>query len=125
MDQSNRWRWQVGHSRINHCQARGRVGACTLLLLLSSHRLCKPDTSKSGPRLHGAVAGLQPKVAACSSHIVKERRSLDSLSFDDMWGKLTAALRQLPRVYCVADALDEMDAHNELYPSVTGRAWSE
>ncbi|KAI1111523.1 ankyrin repeat-containing domain protein [Nemania sp. NC0429] len=41
---------------------------------------------------------------------VQAGRSLDSLSMEDLWRDLRLALRGLPNnVYCVADALDEMD----------------
>ncbi|KAM0380035.1 hypothetical protein ACHAPZ_000237 [Fusarium culmorum] len=45
-------------------------------------------------------------------HYVDNSRSLDSVSIDELWKHLKAALSSIPRVYCVADALDEMDDEN-------------
>lgn len=44
---------------------------------------------------------------------VKEERNLDTVSFDDLWELVVSALSEIPRAYCVADALDEMDFGNE------------
>ncbi|KAJ5635238.1 ankyrin 2-3/unc44 [Penicillium longicatenatum] len=43
----------------------------------------------------------------------KEDRSLDSLSLDDLWKDLKFALASISKVYCVTDALDEMDQGND------------
>ncbi|CAI7632375.1 unnamed protein product [Penicillium pancosmium] len=43
---------------------------------------------------------------------IKSRRILESLSPEDFWRDLKLALASLPRVYCVTDALDEMDQGN-------------
>jgi hypothetical protein len=43
---------------------------------------------------------------------VNDLRSLDSVSIDELWKHLKTALSSIPRVYCVADALDEMDDEN-------------
>ncbi|KAJ5889943.1 hypothetical protein N7504_010753 [Penicillium tannophilum] len=40
-------------------------------------------------------------------------RSLSSLSLSDLWKDLKFALALLPKVYCVTDALDEMDQGND------------
>lgn len=47
--------------------------------------------------------------------LVESERSLDSMSLDELWKMLVSALAQLPRVYCIIDALDEMDAGNEFF----------
>jgi hypothetical protein len=45
--------------------------------------------------------------------LVKDQRSLDSVSMDDLCGYLRLAFHNLPdKVFCVADALDEMDRGN-------------
>ncbi|KAK4693734.1 hypothetical protein P7C71_g3716, partial [Lecanoromycetidae sp. Uapishka_2] len=44
-----------------------------------------------------------------------KRRTLDSVAFDELWHLLTKALCNLPRVYCIADALDEMDQGNDRF----------
>ncbi|KAH6608423.1 Ankyrin [Trichoderma cornu-damae] len=45
---------------------------------------------------------------------VDDRRSLESVSMEDMWKHLRLALACLPgKVFCVADALDEMDQGHE------------
>lgn len=47
--------------------------------------------------------------------LVDNRRSLDSVSLDELWEMLVSTLTQFPRVYCIADALDEMDAGNDFF----------
>ncbi|KAF6814465.1 ankyrin repeat-containing protein [Colletotrichum sojae] len=41
--------------------------------------------------------------------LVDRRAQLESLSFEDLWAHLRTALANIPRAYCVVDALDEMD----------------
>lgn len=40
-------------------------------------------------------------------------RSLDTFSVDELWKDLEFALASFPKVYCVTDALDEMDQGND------------
>ena len=47
--------------------------------------------------------------------LIKNHRSLDTISFEELWRVLISALRLCHRVYCVADALDEMDLDNEVF----------
>ncbi|KAJ6002676.1 hypothetical protein N7451_005223 [Penicillium sp. IBT 35674x] len=42
-----------------------------------------------------------------------KNRSLSTLSLSDLWKDLKFALASLPKVYCVTDALDEMDQGND------------
>ena len=44
---------------------------------------------------------------------IDDRRSLDTVSFVELWKTFQSALVLLPRVYCVVDALDEMDDGHE------------
>ncbi|KAF2672646.1 ankyrin [Microthyrium microscopicum] len=45
---------------------------------------------------------------------VETKRSIDSMSMDDLWRDLRMAFLGLPdKVFCVADALDEMDQGND------------
>ncbi|KAM0298823.1 hypothetical protein ACHAPM_008253 [Fusarium culmorum] len=53
-----------------------------------------------------------PPLQCTLKHYVDNSRSLDSVSIDELWKHLKAALSSIPRVYCVADALDEMDDEN-------------
>jgi ankyrin repeat protein len=47
---------------------------------------------------------------------VTDRRSLDSLSMEDLWKDLRLALAGLSgKVFCIADALDEMDQGNDAF----------
>ncbi|KAJ5288157.1 hypothetical protein N7478_003843 [Penicillium angulare] len=67
---------------------------------------------------HKPIAALRDwlcQVLDCSSSLQAQlhRRSLDDLSPDDLWSDLIMALADLPKVYCVIDALDEMDLGNE------------
>ncbi|KAF7551279.1 hypothetical protein G7Z17_g5140 [Cylindrodendrum hubeiense] len=54
-----------------------------------------------------------PPLQAILNQYVETHRSLDTVSMDDLWKHLRTALAQLPLVYCVADALDEMDQGND------------
>ncbi|VUC27045.1 unnamed protein product [Clonostachys rosea] len=47
---------------------------------------------------------------------LESKRSIESISMEDMWKDLFMAFSGLPnRVFCVADALDEMDKGNESF----------
>ncbi|MCJ1255632.1 hypothetical protein MMC24_003449 [Lignoscripta atroalba] len=45
--------------------------------------------------------------------LLDDSRTLGSVALDELWQTLQSALALLPRVYCVADALDEMNMGNE------------
>lgn len=47
-----------------------------------------------------------------------DNRKLDSVAFDELWQVLLDALSSLPQVYCVVDALDEMNVGNESFLSL-------
>ncbi|KAG5753984.1 hypothetical protein H9Q70_003380 [Fusarium xylarioides] len=53
-----------------------------------------------------------PPLQASLKAYVDEGRDLDSISIDELWRHLRTALASVPKVYCVADALDEMDHGN-------------
>ncbi|KAK7418673.1 hypothetical protein QQZ08_011147 [Neonectria magnoliae] len=53
-----------------------------------------------------------PPLQAILNGYVEQSRSLESVSMDDLWQHLRTALAQLPLVYCVVHALDEMDQGN-------------
>ncbi|RBQ74046.1 hypothetical protein FVER14953_20389 [Fusarium verticillioides] len=53
-----------------------------------------------------------PPLQASLKAYIDESRDLDSISVDELWRYLRTALASVPRVYCVADALDEMDHGN-------------
>ncbi|KAF3805193.1 hypothetical protein GCG54_00010470 [Colletotrichum gloeosporioides] len=55
------------------------------------------------------VLKFSPPLQLRMKRILDENRSLDSASIDDFWSYLRIALAQLPKAYCVVDALDEMD----------------
>ncbi|CAI6029865.1 unnamed protein product [Clonostachys chloroleuca] len=44
---------------------------------------------------------------------IDRNRGIDDVSENDMWGELKLALGALPKVFCVVDALDEMDKGND------------
>ncbi|KAK4031963.1 ankyrin-2 [Parachaetomium inaequale] len=48
-------------------------------------------------------------------------RKLESLGIDDLWKHLKTALAHMPRVYLVADALDEMDKGNDEFLKALAR----
>ncbi|KAG4295066.1 hypothetical protein FPRO06_01650 [Fusarium proliferatum] len=53
-----------------------------------------------------------PPLQASLKAYVDEGRDLDSISVDELWRHLRTALASVPKVYCMADALDEMDHDN-------------
>ncbi|CAI0652637.1 unnamed protein product [Colletotrichum noveboracense] len=55
------------------------------------------------------VLKFSPPLQLRMKRILDQNRSLDSVSIDDFWSYLRIALAQLPKAYCVVDALDEMD----------------
>ncbi|KAI8711761.1 NACHT domain-containing protein [Fusarium sp. LHS14.1] len=58
---------------------------------------------------------LQKKLKTCL------RRTIDSISIEDMWKDLKMALENLPgKAFCIADALDEMDQGNNDFLSALG-----
>ena len=59
--------------------------------------------------------GYSPLLQCKLKKFIDDRRSLESVFFDELWRSLQSALSLLPRVYCFADALDEMDIGNELF----------
>ncbi|CAI4215619.1 unnamed protein product [Parascedosporium putredinis] len=62
---------------------------------------------------------LQKKLAAQME--IERSRSIDSLSIDDMWNDLRMAFANLPgKVFCIADALDEMDSGHDTFLQALG-----
>ncbi|KAJ5355479.1 uncharacterized protein N7496_012691 [Penicillium cataractarum] len=59
------------------------------------------------------VLDYSPPLQVKLQNYVAKGRSLDSLSPDDLWSDLMMALHGFPKVYCVTDALDEMDRGND------------
>nr|XP_036584003.1 ankyrin repeat-containing protein [Colletotrichum truncatum]KAF6793262.1 ankyrin repeat-containing protein [Colletotrichum truncatum] len=55
------------------------------------------------------ILNYSPPLQLKLKELLKEKRSLESLSFSDIWSYLRTALSHLPKAYCVVDALDEMD----------------
>ncbi|EMT64650.1 Serine/threonine-protein phosphatase 6 regulatory ankyrin repeat subunit C [Fusarium odoratissimum] len=53
-----------------------------------------------------------PELQAILKVYLDECRELDSISIDELWRHLRTALASVPKIYCVADALDEMDDGN-------------
>jgi ankyrin repeat protein len=56
-----------------------------------------------------------PLLQAKLNNYLEAGRVLESIAFDELWGLLALALSSLSRVYCIADALDEMDMGNESF----------
>ncbi|MCJ1401947.1 hypothetical protein MMC11_005164, partial [Xylographa trunciseda] len=48
-------------------------------------------------------------------HYVESHRELDSVSFDELWQVLVDAISLMPKVYCIADGLDEMNLGNDRF----------
>jgi hypothetical protein len=57
-----------------------------------------------------------PPLQAALKEYVDKNRHVDSLSSDDLWRHLRQATIYIPKVYCVVDALDEMDQTSEFEP---------
>ena len=58
-----------------------------------------------------------PELQHNLNKLVNGHRSLDNVSYDELWKMLVSALTSLPRVYCIADALDVMDLGKESFLS--------
>lgn len=54
-----------------------------------------------------------PALQVKLKNYIDDYRDLDSLSPTDLWKDLKLALATFPKVYCVTDALDEMDQGND------------
>jgi hypothetical protein len=52
---------------------------------------------------------LQMKLKEC----LDRGRALESVSALDFWGHLRTALSYIPKVYCIVDALDEIDQRSD------------
>lgn len=59
------------------------------------------------------ILDYSPSLQAKLINFIDQSRDIDSIAFDEMWLELTTAFCALPRVYCVADALDEMSLGND------------
>lgn len=56
-----------------------------------------------------------PLLQATMKNHMDNRHSIDGLSTSELWTDLTEALLSIPKVYCVVDALDEMDIDQESF----------
>ncbi|VUC29092.1 unnamed protein product [Clonostachys rosea] len=54
-----------------------------------------------------------PLQAQLKKEYIDKSRKVDEVSMNDLWGELKLALGSLPRLFCVVDALDEMDKGND------------
>ncbi|KAJ5184304.1 hypothetical protein N7472_009144 [Penicillium cf. griseofulvum] len=59
------------------------------------------------------VLDYSPPLQAKLKEYIDCKRTLDSLSSSNLWKDLRLALATFPKVYCVTDALDEMDQGND------------
>ncbi|KAL2075247.1 hypothetical protein VTL71DRAFT_190 [Oculimacula yallundae] len=60
------------------------------------------------------ILPISPLLQLNLKDLVKEGRTLEDVSFDDLWELLVSAISTTAEtVYCIADALDEMDIWNE------------
>ncbi|KAJ5385402.1 hypothetical protein N7517_003313 [Penicillium concentricum] len=59
------------------------------------------------------VLDYSPPLQVKLKEYIDHRRNLDSLSPSDLWNDLKLALATFPKIYCVTDALDEMDQGND------------
>lgn len=59
------------------------------------------------------ILNYSPSLQAKLTEYLDNRREFESIAFDEPWHGLTTTLCALPRVYCVADALDEMSLGND------------
>ncbi|KAL2064482.1 hypothetical protein VTL71DRAFT_4976 [Oculimacula yallundae] len=56
-----------------------------------------------------------PLLQATMKKYMDDRRSLDTISANELWQHLLKSLTALPKVYCVVDALDEMDIDKQYF----------
>lgn len=56
-----------------------------------------------------------PSLQARVKQYIDDNRTLDDVSAGELWQDLTQALASLPKVYCVIDALDEMDIDQQAF----------
>ncbi|CZR68979.1 uncharacterized protein PAC_18880 [Phialocephala subalpina] len=61
------------------------------------------------------ILGFSPSLQLKINSLLENRRTLDSMAFDELWDLLVQALSERQRVYCIADAIDEMDLDNEKF----------
>ncbi|KAH8656232.1 ankyrin repeat-containing domain protein [Tricladium varicosporioides] len=54
-----------------------------------------------------------PPLQAKMKGYIDNRRTLDNVSTNEFWGDLIQSIALLPKVYCIVDALDEMDIDQE------------
>ncbi|KAL6694074.1 putative ankyrin repeat protein [Trichoderma pleuroticola] len=67
------------------------------------------------------ILSYSPPLQKQLKEYVQDNRSLDSISPETMWNHLRLAFASLPgKVFCVADALDEMDRGNEGFLKTLG-----
>ncbi|KAL1980699.1 hypothetical protein VTN96DRAFT_3616 [Rasamsonia emersonii] len=57
------------------------------------------------------ILDVSPLLQRQLARLMDEERTLDGVSFEELWKLLLDALQSIPRVYCIVDALDEMDSH--------------
>ncbi|KAM0351521.1 hypothetical protein ACHAPU_002526 [Fusarium lateritium] len=60
----------------------------------------------------GQILVYSPLLQSTLKDYVDKLRPLTTVSLDELWRHLKTALASVPRIYCVADALDEMDDGN-------------
>jgi ankyrin repeat protein len=56
-----------------------------------------------------------PKLPSMLQQLATNERIVNSVPIEELWNELCCALDSLPRVYCVADALDEMDDEHDQF----------
>jgi ankyrin repeat protein len=56
-----------------------------------------------------------PRLQDRMKKLVDDRRTVDGLSMTELWAGLTEALLDVRKVYCVVDALDEMDIDQDSF----------
>ena len=61
------------------------------------------------------ILGYSPPLQRILKEHRKNDRSISNISTDDLWRYISLALADIPKAYCIADALDEMDSNNDLF----------
>jgi hypothetical protein len=56
-----------------------------------------------------------PLLQARMKTFIDHRRTLDSITTNELWQELIHALVSMPKVYCIVDALDEMDIDQQKF----------
>lgn len=62
-----------------------------------------------------------PSLQLILNDYVDKSRNIDTIAFDELWSEMMKAMCNMPRVYCITDALDEMSFGYDSFVSQLGK----